>query len=65
MSDKTSVDRDSAQHKLRPDLIVQVDKAIVAVREIVMQLNDREKAYMHANSVVYRQLVDTIKNWKS
>lgn len=54
-----------AQQELRSDLIVRVDQAIFAVRDLVAQLNEREKEYMHTNSAVYRQLVDTIKNWDS
>ena len=54
---------ETAQQELRPDLVVEVDQAIVKVRDLVSQLNEREKEYMHTQSVAYRQLVDTIAAW--
>jgi hypothetical protein len=54
---------EAAQQELRPDLVVEVDQAIVRVRDLVSQLNEREKEYMHTQSVIYRQLVDTIATW--
>ena len=57
--------QEPAQQELRQDLIVQLDSAIVVVKDLVTQLNEREKEYMHTNSVAYRRLVDTIAAWSS
>jgi cysteinyl-tRNA synthetase len=56
---------ETAQQELRHDLVVEVDQAIVKVCDLVSQLNEREKAYMNTQSVVYRQLVNTIAAWAS
>jgi len=42
-----------------------VNQAIGKVRDLVAELNEREKEYLRNNSVTYRQLVDTIKSWKA
>ena len=54
-----------AGEELRLDLIVRVEQSLVAVRELVSQMNDGEKKHMQNNSVAYRQLVDTIKHFYS
>lgn len=54
---------EQAQQEFRYDLLCEVDVAITTVREKVKQLNEREKEYLQQNSVPYRQLVNTIKNW--
>ena len=56
---------ETAQQELRTELIDDANKAIGTVRDIVAKLNEREKDYLRNNSPTYRQLVDTIKNWKS
>lgn len=61
----SSQPHEASQQELRQDLIVQVDSAIVVVKDLVAQLNDREREYMHANSVAYRRMVDTIAEWAS
>ena len=57
--------QETAQQEVRPYLITQVEQAITSVRDFVSQLNEREKELMQTNSAVYRQLVDTIRNWDS
>ena len=57
--------QEATQQELRLDLIKQTNEANITVREKVSQLNDREKEYMHTNSVEYRQLVDTIRAYSS
>ena len=52
-----------AQVELRQDKIAAVNQAIGHVRDLVAELNDREKEYLRMNSVTYRQLVDAIKRW--
>ena len=49
---------------VRPDVITEANRAIAEVRDIMTQLNTAEKEYLHKNSPTYRQLVDTIRNWK-
>jgi len=55
----------TAQIELRQDKIDGVNQAIGKVRDLVAELNEREKEYLRNNSVTYRQLVDTIKSWKA
>jgi len=54
---------ETAQQKLRRDLIDATMRAIANVRDNVALLNDREKEYLRHNSVSYRQLVEAISKW--
>lgn len=49
---------------VRPDVITEANRAIAEVRDIVTQLNAAEKEYLQKTSPTYRQLVETIRNWK-
>lgn len=49
---------------VRPDVITEANRAIAEVRDIVTQLNTYEREYLQKTSPTYRQLVETIRNWK-
>jgi hypothetical protein len=48
---------------VRQKVIAEANAAIISVRDIVRQLTVEERDYLHQTSPVYRQLVDTIRNW--
>jgi hypothetical protein len=48
---------------VRQEVIAEANAAIVTVRDIVRNLTVEERTYLHQTSPVYRQLVDTIRNW--
>lgn len=53
------------EEELRSELVVAATEAIGKVRDIVVQLNEAEKRYLENSSIEYRQLVNTIANWKN
>jgi len=54
---------EQSQIEVRPEMIARTTAAIAAVRELVSQLNQREKDRLQNHSPEYRKLVDTIRNW--
>ena len=48
---------------VRQEVIAESNAAIVKVRDIVRELTVEERDYLYQTSPVYRQLVDTIRNW--
>lgn len=52
---------DEQQQEFREHLIDQAELAIKHVRELVAQLNDREKSHLRNASPAYRQLVEGIR----
>lgn len=54
---------ESDSNVCRSSLVLQTVEAIVRVRELVSQLNQRERDYLHHNLPEYRKLVDTIRDW--
>lgn len=54
---------ESSQIEVRTEMIARTTAAIVEVRELVSQLNQREKDQLHHHSPEYRKLVDTIRDW--
>ena len=53
----------SEQIEVRPEMIARTTAAISQVRELVSNLNQREKDQLHHHSPEYRKLVDTIRDW--
>jgi hypothetical protein len=48
---------------IRPEVIVEANKAIDKVRDIVKRLTQAEKDYLQKHSAEYLKLVDTIRKW--
>ena len=50
---------------VRQEVITEANAAIAKVRDLVRELTVEERDYLHQTSPVYRQLVDTIRDWYS